>query len=252
MHAGRAAQSGIYGALLAQKGFTGITNILEADYGGYCRAMAEASDMNKLTAGLGESFETGRVGFKPYAAGGSTHTAHEAVKSIMEKNDLTADMIDKITIHATTATYHHTSWEYKPEGVTAAQMNMQYVVAVTALEHNLFIDQFTEEKIKDPRIMEYTRKVEVVPDPELDKRGPEFRHAIIAQVRTNDARAFSEGVDTARGSDKRPLSADEVIHKYTMLARRVLPQKRVYELHDVVLNLERVSDVGELAKLLVA
>jgi aconitate decarboxylase len=125
MHAGRAAQSGIYGALLAQKGLTGITNILEADYGGYCRAMAEVSDMNKLTAGLGESFEAGRVGFKAYAAGGSTHTAHEAVKSIMENNDLAADMIDKITIHATTATYHHTSWEYKPEGVTAAQMNMQ-------------------------------------------------------------------------------------------------------------------------------
>ena len=32
MHAGRAAQSGVYGALLSQRGFTGITNILEADY----------------------------------------------------------------------------------------------------------------------------------------------------------------------------------------------------------------------------
>ncbi len=115
MHAGRAAQSGVYGALLAQRGLTGITNILEADYGGYCKAMADVSNMDKLTVGLGEEFETARVGFKPYAAGGSTHTAHEAVKSIMEKSNLTADMIDKITIRATTITYHHTSWEYKPE-----------------------------------------------------------------------------------------------------------------------------------------
>ena len=252
MHAGRAAQSGLYGALLAQKGLTGITNILEADYGGYCRVMADVSDMNKLTAGLGESFETGRVGFKPYAAGGSTHTAHEAVKSIMEENGLTADMIDEITIHATTATYHHTSWEYEPEGVTAAQMNIQYVVAVTALEGSLFIDQFTEEKVNDPRIMEYSRKVEVIPDPELDKRGPEFRHAIIAEVRTKDGGTFSERVDTARGSDKRPLSADEVINKYTILAGRVLPQNRVNDLENMVLNLETVSDVGKLAELLVA
>ena len=250
MHAGRAAQSGIYGALLAQKGFTGITNILEADYGGYCSAMADVRDMDKLTAGLGKNFDTGRVGFKPYAAGGSTHTAHEAVKSIMEKNSLTADMIEKITIHATTATYHHTSWEYKPEGITAGQMNMQYVVAVTALERDLFIDQFTEEKVKDPKIIEYSRKVEVIPDSQLDKRGPEFRHAIIAEVRIKDGRTFSERVDTAKGSDKRPMSADEVIHKYNILASRVLPQKRVHELHDVVLNLEQVSDVRELAKLL--
>ena len=74
--------------------------------------MTDVSDMDKLTAGLGEEFETARVGFKPYSAGGSTHTAHEAIKSIMKTNNLTADMIDKITIRTTTVTYRHTSWEY--------------------------------------------------------------------------------------------------------------------------------------------
>ena len=150
MHAGRAAQSGVYGALLAQRGLTGITNILEADYGGYCTVMAEKADMTLLTRDLGERFETAVVGFKPYAAGGSTHTAHEAVKEIMAENGLHAEMIDKITVRTTTATYHHTNWQYRPEGVTAAQMNMQYVVAVTALEGTIFIDQFSEEKVKDP------------------------------------------------------------------------------------------------------
>jgi len=251
MHAGRAAQSGVYGALLAKKGLTGITNILEADYGGYCSVMADVSDKNLLTVGLGEDFETGQTGFKPYAAGGSTHTAHEAVKSIMEKNSLTADMIDRITIHSTTVTYHHTNWEYKPEGVTAAQMNMQYVVAVTALEGAIFIDQFTEEKTKDPKIIEYSRKVEVVPDPELDKLGPQFRHTIIADVKTMDGRTFSERVETARGSNKRPMSDDEVIQKYRILAGKVLSESRVAALHESVLNLEKVSDVRELAKLLI-
>lgn len=251
MHAGRAAQSGVYGALLAQKGLTGITNILEADYGGYCSAMADISDKTLLTVGLGENFETGRVGFKPYAAGGSTHTAHEAVKAIMEKNNLTADMIEKITIHATTATYHHTSWEYKPEGVTAAQMNMHYVVAVTALEGDIFIDQFTAEKIKNPQIIEYSRKVEVIPDPELDKLGPQFRHAIVAEVKTRDGTTYAERVDTAKGSEKKPMVADEVINKYKILAGKILDKNSVVELQDMVLNLEKISDVRELAELLV-
>lgn len=251
MHVGRAAQSGVYGALLAQRGFTGITNILEADYGGYCKVMADVSDMDKLTTGLGKNFEVGRVGFKPYAAGGSTHTAHEAVKFIMEKNSLTADMIDQITIHATTATYHHTSWEYKPRGIAQAQMNMQYVVAVTALEGDIFIDQFTEEKINDQKIIEYSRKVEVIPDPDLDKLGPEFRHAIIAEIKTRNGRTFSERVDTAKGSDKKPLTIDEVIHKYKILAGKILREERVVKLQDMVLNLEKVFDVRELAKLLV-
>lgn len=251
MHAGRAAQSGVYSALLAQKGFTGITNILEADYGGYCKTMADVCDMEKLTHELGKEFEITRVGFKAYSAGGSTHTAHEALKSIMEKNNLTADMIDKITIHSTTATYHHTSWEYIPEGVTAAQMNMQYVLAVTALERDIFIDQFTEEKIKDPKIIEYSRKVEVIPDPNLDKLGPEFRHTIIAEVKAKSGNIFYERVDAAKGSDKRPLTTNEILRKYQILAGKVLTQKRVAELQNMTQNLEKVSNIKELVRLLV-
>ncbi|MDI7259276.1 MAG: MmgE/PrpD family protein [Thermodesulfobacteriota bacterium] len=251
MHAGRAAQSGVYGALLAQKGFTGIVNILEAEYGGYCKVMADVSDMSKLTSGLGKHYETSRVGFKPYAAGGSTHTAHEAVKAVMEKNNLSADSIDKITIRATTATYHHTSWEYKPEGVTAAQMNMQYVVAITALEGDIFINQFTEAKVQDPKIIEYSRRVEVIPDPELDKLGPEFRHVVIAEIRTRNGKMFHERVDTAKGSDKRPMSADEINRKYQILASKALNQHRVAELKEMVFSLEKVSDVREVAELLI-
>jgi 2-methylcitrate dehydratase PrpD len=38
MHAGRAAQSGLYGALLAEAGFTGIVDVFESPYGGFCSA----------------------------------------------------------------------------------------------------------------------------------------------------------------------------------------------------------------------
>jgi aconitate decarboxylase len=251
MHAGRAAQSGVYGALLAQRGLTGITDILEADFGGYCKTMSDAYDLSKITTGLGKVFETTRVGFKPYAAGGSTHTAHEAVKSIMKKNGLTSDMIEKITIHSTTVTYHHTSWEYQPKGITSAQMNMQYVVAITALEGNIFIDQFTEEKVNDPRVIEYTRKIEVIPDPELDKLGPDFRHAIVAEVKTKKGDFFKERVDTAKGSIKYPMTTEEVIQKYHTLAGKVFSsEKDVNRLQDAVSNLQEMRNVGDLARIL--
>jgi len=49
LHAGRAAQSGVYGALLAQKGLSGITNILEPSSGGYCKTMAADKVIQKHT-----------------------------------------------------------------------------------------------------------------------------------------------------------------------------------------------------------
>ena len=58
MHAGRSAQSGLYGALLAAKGFTGIIDVFENEYGGFCSTFSRSTDRfdrTKLTAGLGRA-----------------------------------------------------------------------------------------------------------------------------------------------------------------------------------------------------
>jgi len=54
MHAGRSAQAGVYGALLAARGFTGIEDILEAPYGGFCSTFIDRPDLSHLTNQLGE------------------------------------------------------------------------------------------------------------------------------------------------------------------------------------------------------
>ena len=56
MHAGRASQSGLYGALLAEQGFTGIENVFESEYGGFCTTFSRSQGplrLGQLTAGLG-------------------------------------------------------------------------------------------------------------------------------------------------------------------------------------------------------
>src|SRR4029077_2476995 len=61
MHAGRASQSGLYAALLAEQGFTGIVNVFESEYGGFCTTFSRSQDrfrMEELTAGLGSVWET--------------------------------------------------------------------------------------------------------------------------------------------------------------------------------------------------
>ncbi|HEY1311239.1 MAG TPA: MmgE/PrpD family protein, partial [Pseudolabrys sp.] len=63
MHAGRAAQSGLYAALLAARDFTGIADVFEAPYGGFCTTFSRSTDrfdLTQLSSGLGERFETMR------------------------------------------------------------------------------------------------------------------------------------------------------------------------------------------------
>src|SRR5207237_4936154 len=70
MHAGRSSQSGLYGALLAANGFTGIQDVFEAPYGGYCTTFSRSTDrfaMEQLSADLGPGFEPVRIALKFYS-----------------------------------------------------------------------------------------------------------------------------------------------------------------------------------------
>ena len=107
MHAGRAAQSGLYGALLAEAGFTGIVDVFESQYGGFCTTFSRSHDrfrLAELTAGLGERFETMGVALKFYSCVGSNHTALDAIRAIAARRPFRAGEVEKIVVHGSQAT----------------------------------------------------------------------------------------------------------------------------------------------------
>src|SRR5262245_65756989 len=97
MHAGRAAQSGLYGALLAEAGFTGIVDVFESPYGGFCTTFSRSHDrfrLAELTSGLGERFETMGVALRFYAFVGGNPTAFHAIRAIQARHPFTPDQAD--------------------------------------------------------------------------------------------------------------------------------------------------------------
>ena len=246
MHAGRASQSGVYGALLAEKGFTGITDILEADYGGYCKVMAETQDLDRMTQGLGEKYEVLDVGFKCYSCCGSNFTSLEALSGIMADHGIRASEIEKVRIRSTTVTKLHVGWDYEPAGITSAQMNLSYCLAAMALDGDVFVDQFTEEKIRDPKALEFIKRIEVVADPELDRLGQNFRHAILCEVETKQKRSFTRKIDFAKGGTSNPLTRREVEKKFRKLTAKVLPEGKAEGLYQAIQNLENVPSLNGL------
>ena len=186
-HSGRAAQSGVYSALLARSGFTGITDVLEAPYGGYLTTHSDAPNAARLTAGLGTTWETLQVGYKPHASVTSIHTALDGLSAIMRENTLAAEDIAKVETGLSPMTHVHCAWEYKAQGVTAAQMNLYYGLAVIALDGVAFTEQYREERLRDPRILDFVERIRRYVDPEIERMG--------ARVQ---ARGAGEGDDARR------------------------------------------------------
>jgi 2-methylcitrate dehydratase PrpD len=90
LHAGRAAEGGVYAAELAKRGFTGISDVVEAGYGGFLSSYSRTPNVARLTEDLGTVWETQRVGFKLYPNVTSIHTALDALRHIMTTHGLAA------------------------------------------------------------------------------------------------------------------------------------------------------------------
>jgi 2-methylcitrate dehydratase PrpD len=253
MHAGRAAQSGLYGALLAHNGFTGIVDVFEAPYGGFCTTFSRSQDrfnLAELSAGLGERFETMRISLKFYSCVGSNHTALDALRDIRARRPFAPEQIEEIVVYGSQVTVDHVGWPYKPEGLTAAQLNLPFCVATLLLEGDVFVDEFTADCVTDEKRIALSRKVRVVEDPDITAAGAAFRHKVRVEVRLRDSAVERETREAPRGSEQSFASTDDIVAKFRKLTRGAMNKERQDALIGAVLRLDELADSRELIALL--
>ena len=253
MHAGRAAQSGLYAALLASRGFTGIVDVFEAPYGGFCTTFSRSQDrfdIGQLSAGLGERFETMRIALKFYACVGSNHTTLDALRDIRRRRPFAPDDIERIVVHASQVTVDHAGWAYRPDGLTAAQLNLPFCVATLIIEGDVFVDQFTDDCIADPARMALARRVKVLGDPAITALGAAHRHKVRVEVHFRDGAIERETREAPRGSEQSFAGTDDIVGKFRKLTRRAMPEQRQDVLIAAVLNLDDLADSRSLIDLL--
>lgn len=250
LHSGRAAQTGVYAALLAKRGFTGIPDVLEAPFGGFFSVMTDRHEPGALTAGLGESWETLAVGFKPYATAGAIHSSLQALDQIMSEHDLSADDIDRILVRCTTYCCRHVAWPYRPQGVASAQLNLYYALAVMALDRGAMIEQFREDRLADPRILSFMPRIRVEPEPRFDAMGNAFRYAVSLTVQTRGGASYTRESLYRPGTRENPVSEEQLHAKFVRLAQCALPVDQVNALLGMVDDLEQLDDIGRMSCLL--
>jgi 2-methylcitrate dehydratase PrpD len=249
-HSGRAAQSGVYSALLAERGFTGIGDVLEAPYGGYLSTYSAQPNAARLTDGLGTDWEAGKIGYKPHASVTSIHAALDGLAHLMHEHHLSDEDIESVEVGLSNMTYVQCAWEYNAGGVTAAQMNLAYGLAVIAVDGVAFVDQYRAERLRDPRLLDFIGRVQAYIDPEIDAMGPAYRHAARITIHTRDGRALDHEILNRRGSPENPLGRDEIEYKFRQVTASVLAQRDIDRIVELVARLEDLGDLHELVAIL--
>ena len=249
-HSGRAAQSGVYSAQLAGQGFTGILDALEAPYGGYLSTYSDKPNPSRLTDGLGKTWETLNVGYKPHASVTSIHSALDALSELMEEHGLKAADIAKVEAGLSPMTHVHCAWEYKAQGVTAAQMNLYYGMAVIALDGAAFTEQFREVRLSDPQILDFISRITAHVDPEIEKMGAPFRHASRVKITARNGQVYEKLALHRRGSPENPLSPEEVVHKFRNVVAPCMDKAATEKIIVTVNQFETLADISSVMPLL--
>ena len=147
-------------------------------------------------------------------------------------------------------THVHCAWEYKAQGVTAAQMNLYYGMAVIALDGAAFTEQFRETRLADPQILDFISRISAHVDPEIEKMGAPFRHASRVKITARNGKVFEKLSLHRRGSPENPLSPDEVVHKFRNVVALCMDKAAAENIVAAVNNFETLADISALMSLL--
>lgn len=250
MHSGKAAQAGLYSAQLASRGYRGIEDVLELEYGGYYSTLSDKYDPQKTVENLGDKYLINeKLALKAYPGVRMVHAPVEAVELILEENNLGLDDVEHVHVYVTRIAKDHVGWKYEPKGITSALSNIQFGVAAILVNKRLHVGSYSEESIRDPRILRVTGMVEVNVDKELDHEAPNSMGSSVRVKLKGGGYVEKSIVDPKGAPITRPLSRNQVIAKFKSL---ISDEQRADEIISFVEKIEQEENAGSLAKLLVA
>lgn len=246
---GLAAQSGVFAAALAKKGFLGAKDPLTGKHG-YFSLYCDSYNLDLLTTQLSKEYCSGDT-FKPYPCCRSNHAAIECALELIRSHPFAVEDIDEIIVSVTQAAVNFAVGQPFRIGDVPqinAAFSLQYAVACALLRGSVRLDHFTDEFVSDPKIREITEKIRLVPAFPSHK----FLGASV-RIKTKHGKEYKATVDMPKGSDTfTPLSQGEKRQKFldNCTFSKVLPKARAEEVLAMLERLEEVDDVGSVVKLL--
>lgn len=245
MHPGKAAETGVAAAYLAQAGMTGPSYILESDWGGffktYCGSHAQPE---RVLEQLGEFNAIALTGIKPYACCRASHGAIDAMLQLQSEHQLRAEEIAHIDVHCPAHTAKLVGG-YRVDSLLDAQMSMPYSLAVTALTGRADLPQFAPPQTGNAQIQRLMQAITLVPD-----LPAEHMHGPILKVQCTDGRQMQAQVKFAKGHPTNPISDSELRAKAHSLITPRLGEKGFEAIEQAIAQLHTMSDFRHFAALL--
>ena len=159
LHLGRAAESGVLAASLAEGGFTGPHSVLEGPFG-FLNVYCGENDVAALTRGLGDEWATLRIMLKRFPVHITSHTSVQAIEDLRREFNYDGDDITSIHIagNQKMATVNNIP---QPADLMMAQYSLPFCVALAHYRNPRDPASFNMKSFNDPAIRTLASKVKI-------------------------------------------------------------------------------------------
>ncbi len=269
-----AVQSGVFAALMAQKGYSGTEKVFEGKEGfmdafigwnakdetlnptdmeGRDGVSSWAWDVEALVGELGKDYKILECGMKAFPTEALTHTHISCALNAMINNDLDYTDIKEIKVTAFAQAYDilFDPTKYRPESRETADHSLPYCMAAAIVDKKITTDSFSDEKLKDPKIFEVIDKIKGEPSLEFEKMFPAKQPSKVV-ITTNDGQEYSEYLEYPKGDPREPMTMDDLENKFNSLAGDSFNQDDLNSLKELIFNCENISARDFMSRLVVS
>jgi 2-methylcitrate dehydratase len=236
-----AVQTGVFAALLAQRGYTGTEAVFEGKEG-LMDVFGPDWNVEKLVGGLGEKFKILECSMKAFPTEALTHTHITCTLKAVTENNISHDQIEevRITTIARACDILFDPHKYRPDSRETADHSLPYCIAAALVDHKVTTQSFSDEKLKDPRIWEVIDRIKGEASEEFEKMFPAKQPSKVV-VRTKDGREFSEYLEYPKGDPREPMSMMDLENKFNALSAKLLTPEAQIAKKDIIFSCEQYS-----------
>jgi len=159
---GLGAKAGVLSVILADRGFTAFKDLIDGRWGLFHMFANGRYDSEILLGGLGKRFGSLNPIIKRYPGCGGTQAPVYGALELACEHNIRAEDIAKVRISEGEMGY----WllgekKGKPSNTADALWNDRYSVSVALVKGKIGVDDFSNESIRNPRVLEFLERVEV-------------------------------------------------------------------------------------------
>ena len=242
---GWASAGGIWGALLAERGFRGCTSVLDGTGGFWAMAGSDRFDADAALAGLGVDFTFQHTALKPY---GSCRWSHSALDAIAELAPKLVSEVSRVEIHSFLDSSVALATK-RPTDILQAQFSLPHLTALELMGRSCRAG-LDQNDLVDPEVESMADRVHLQHDPAMDNAF-ESGH-MPARVRITQANGDvleTERLD-AWGSPTFPFTNQDAWSKFRVLVEPRLGDSVTREIADRVWTLDRAPSCRPLIELI--